>query len=404
MRGIICAIAAAVLASTLAMPAGYQPAFAQDTATADSEIPPEIPTSAFASQSALSGARLSPDGSRLAFVVRRDETTYISVYDANTRELVDGMNLGEEQDFNWFRWAGNNRLLFSMTASDVRDRYRYSRLYFMDFDRHALHPLIGPRMAYSGDDLVHIDPEGRYVLVSFAASVRETPTVWRFDLGGEEAPQPVSVETRQDGIGGWVADNAGVVRIAVGAGRFGRVRMRYRSDAQEEWQTVARTRLDDDDTLDLWDFMGLRAGSDLGYSIGVPEGGERRALMEFDFATAQPGRIVFSSPDEDVASVFFDDEGNPVSVGYSGDSFRREWLDPQIEGWRRQLGQALTGRWIDIIDIAPDRSRLLVLESGPADPGALYVFTPRRKAAGSVRRIPATGSCRAAGRAAADQV
>lgn len=360
----------------LAAISGSAPAIAQDEPTPENEVPTEIPTSAFASESALSSAQLSPDGNRFAFSVLRGGDTFIAIYDAETLQLVDGMNLGDEQDLNWFEWAGNNRLLFSMIGSDREETYFFSRLYCMDLEARTLHPLIGRRMDYDGDDVVHIDPEGRFVLASFASSWREPPTVWRFDLGGPEAPEPVQVETRQDGVGTWIADDTGVVRIAIGGTGHGRLRMRYRSNGQDEWETVAQTRLDDEETLEFWDFMGLRAGSDMGYSIGIPEGGDRRALMEFDFATGLPGRVVFSSPTEDVASVFFDEDANPISVGYYGDDFRREWLDPQIERWRSQLDQALPGRWVTILDIAPDRSRLLILESGPADPGALYVFTP----------------------------
>lgn len=40
------------------------------------------------------------------------------------------------------------------------------------------------------------------------------------------------------------------------------------------------------------------------------------------------------------------------------------------------LGQALPQSRVTILDITDDRSRMLVLQSGPADPGALYVFTP----------------------------
>lgn len=343
---------------------------------AESAIPPFIPTSAFASQLQLRGAKLAPDGMKFAFTVVRDETTYITIYDADTRELITGANLGDEQEFNWFDWAGNNRIIFSMTGRDPRDRFSFSRLYYLDLVEHQMHPLIGRTMEFDGDDVVHIDPAGEYVLVSFATSWREPPAVWRFDLGGDEPPRPYVVQPRQPNIGGWIADDTGVVRIALGASWTGNIRMRYRSNAAEEWDTVARTRLDDNDTIDLWDFMGLRAGSDMGFSIGVPEGGERRVLMEFDFTTGRPGEIVFQSPDEDVSRVTFDENNLPIAVSYAGDDFRREWLDPQIRSHQQMLRQALPDSWVTIRDITPDRSRMLVLQSGPADPGALYIFTP----------------------------
>ncbi|WP_299324450.1 alpha/beta fold hydrolase [Parasphingopyxis sp.] len=353
---------------------------AQEPQSAEGEvgsaIPDEIPTSAFGARSELSGAQLSPDGSKFALIVTRDEATYISVYDADTHELASGLNLGSELDFNWFRWAGSNRILFSMTGRHRQDLYSFSRLYSLNTETHVMYPLIGRHMALNGDDIVHIDPDGNYVLASFATRSRRPPAVWRFDLTGDERPEPVLVQPARSNIFGYIADDTGVLRIALHLSYGGRVRMRYRSDGNGDWDTVARARLDDNDTLDLWDFMGLRAGSDQGFSIGVPDGGERRVLMEFDFATGEPGDIVFQSSEEDVSTVLFDEQRNPIAIAYAGETFRREWLDPEIQEWRRQLSAALPQSRVWILDITEDRSRMLVLQEGPTDPGALYVFTP----------------------------
>lgn len=381
MRFLHVGLFALALPFASIFPVSTAPAQEAETAAGESvsEIPPEIPTSAFGARSQLGGARLSPDGTHFALIVTRDEATYISVYDADTHELKGGMNLGSELDFNWFRWAGDSRVLFSMTGRDRRDRYSFSRLYSLNIESHVMHPLTGRNMGLVGDDVVHIDPDGEYVLVNFATQWRRPPAVWRFDLTGDERPVAELVQPAQSSIVKYIADDAGVLRIALGLSWSGRVQMRYRSDAGSAWSTVARTRLDDNDTLDLWDFMGLRAGSDQGFSIGIPEGGERRVLMEFDFTTGEPGDIVFASPHEDVSTVVLNQERNPIAVGYYGENFRREWLDPQIEQWDQQLGAALPGSRVTITDITEDRGRMLVLQEGPADPGALYVFTPSER-------------------------
>lgn len=358
-------------------------AMAQETQSAEAEvgsaIPEEIPTSAFGARSELSGAQLSPDGSKFALVVTRDDATYISVIDSDTHELAGGLNLGSTADFNWFRWAGNDHILFSMTSSDFFGFFSYSRLYALNVESDVMHPLVGEDMEPDGDNIVHIDPHGRYVLVSFATRWGRAPAVWRFDLNGEGQPEPVLIQEAQRSIDQYIADDSGDLRIALSVSRGGQVRIRYRSDGTGEFETVARARLDDPDALDLWDFMGLRAGSNQGFSIGVPEDGERRVLMEFDFTTGEAGEIVFQSSEEDVATVLFDRQRNPIAIGYEGETFRREWLDPEIEQWHRQLSDALPRSRVWILDISDDRNRMLVLQEGPADPGALYVFTPSER-------------------------
>ncbi|MBH5322172.1 alpha/beta hydrolase family protein [Aurantiacibacter sediminis] len=363
-----------------------QPAIAQDTQAAkpgnsnaeiaDNGMPDAIPLSAFSYSSALGGAQLSPDGNRFAYAVLRGGDTYIEVYDSATLQRYFRLNLGNDQDFRFFRWAGNDKLLFSMIGT-YRGQYRYSRLFYFDIERQVLNPLVSDRMAFVGDNIIHLDPAGNYLLTSFGTSWDEPPSVWRFDLTTDTPPEPVRVEQRQRRVSSWVADEAGNVRIGVGFHRRGRVQMHYRDGLDGEWERVAQARVDDEESgLDLWDFMGLRSDSDTGYSIGIPAGGERAALMEFDFSTGQPGDIVFASPDEDVASVIFDEQNNPIAVSYQGDEARREWLDPAIRDMRDQLLTRLTGPRVSILDIAADRSRMLVVEHGPAYPGALYVYTP----------------------------
>ncbi|WP_271078277.1 alpha/beta hydrolase family protein [Aurantiacibacter sp. MUD61] len=324
----------------------------------------------------MGGAQLSPDGNRFAYGVLRGGDTYIEVYDSNTLQRYFRLNLGDDQDFRFFRWAGNDKLLFSMIGT-YRGEYRYSRLFYFDIERQVLHPLVSDRMAFVGDNIVHLDPAGNYVLTSFGTSWDEPPAVWRFDLTTETPPEPVRVERPQRRVTQWVADEAGNVRIGVGFQRRGQVQMQYRDGPEAEWERVAQARVDDEESeLDLWDFMGLRSDTNTGYSIGIPEGGERAALIEFDFSTGQPGDIVFASPDEDVSSVIFDERNNPLAVSYQGDDTRRKWLDPDIQQMHEHLLTRLTGPRVRILDIAADRSRLLVVEHGPAYPGALYVYTP----------------------------
>ena len=352
------------------------PALAQD------EVPEEIPTSAFASQSQLRGAQLSPDGSKFAFTTLRDEKLFLTIYDAATRELVDGTLIGERDDFNWFRWAGNDRVLLSVHKRNSRDTYSFSRLIAYELGTHHIAPLVLRRMAFDGDDIVHIDDDGDFVLVSMERGINTWPAVYRFDLDnlGAGAPDGEMVQRPLDSVIDWVADDTGTIRMGLSRFRGGRYTLRYRSGGEGDFRSVARTRADDEDAFDFWDFSGLRAGRDTGYTFGTPEGADRNALLSFDFSKGEVGEVVFYSEDEDVSGVVLDEAGTPIGVSYSGDNFRRDWIDPEISRWRDMLDRALPDSRVTILDIADDRSRMLVLQSSPADPGALYVFTPESRA------------------------
>ena len=340
------------------------------------EAAPEIiPTSAFASRSMLQGAQLSPDGTLFAFSMQRDNANYLVIYDAATRKYVDGRNIGEELDLNWFRWAGNRRLLFSLTRLEGKNERPFSRLFYFDLDTQQAHPLALSRMAPSADRVVHVDPDGAYVLASIAPEMWTRPAVYRFDLGGDGPPQGVKVQDAHDDVQYWYADETGTVRVGYGATSNARLTFRYRPDAMSEWKRSAKERIDSDGHDD-WNFMGLHSGSDIALTRSVPEGGDRTVLREFNLATGQAGSIIFQDPDADVGDVTFDEENRPLAVGFSGDEYRREWLDPELAAQEKRLGGALPEQWVRVIDIASDRSRMLVQSSSSNDPGALYVYTP----------------------------
>ena len=96
--------------------------------SATQDIPAIIPTSAFASRSLLEGAQLSPDGRRFVFSMQQGGSSYLVVYDADTRQYLDGRNIGDEFDLNWFRWAGNDRLLFSLTSAIGKEERQHRRI------------------------------------------------------------------------------------------------------------------------------------------------------------------------------------------------------------------------------------------------------------------------------------
>ncbi|APE28300.1 alpha/beta hydrolase family protein [Aurantiacibacter gangjinensis] len=353
-------------------------------AEAASAIPAEIPTSAFAAQSQLRGAQLSPDGTMFALTSMQGGELYALVMDAETRQLVNGVKLGDQDEFNWFNWVGNNHLVFSVRLEDTRRDYTYSRLLAFELSTQTMQPLVRRNLAYDGDSIIHYDHDNAAILVAMQFDVFTFPDVYRFDLANmgadEDPPEARRVHNRDESIVQWITDNEGVIRMGVGFNRGGRVHLRYRSSEDDRWDTVARTRLDSEDAFDNWDIRGLRAGRDTAYVITKPEGADRDALMEIDLSTGELGEVVYASETEDVSEVYFNDEGDPIAVGYSGDSFRREWIDPDLRRWRDMLGDALPGSRVTILDVSDDEDRMLILQSGPADPGALYVFTPSTSA------------------------
>ena len=122
---LVAFLAAAWVA--LAWPVAGLAQQAEAAAAAGQGADAPLPVTAFTSPSQLRSARLSPDGTRLAYLTQQDGKTFIIVRDAGTLASVDGGNLGEDVDVNWFRWTGNNGLLLSLMgkASSISELVRF---------------------------------------------------------------------------------------------------------------------------------------------------------------------------------------------------------------------------------------------------------------------------------------
>ena len=98
---------------------------------AEEQRPPIIPTSAFADSNFLAGAKLSPDGGKIATRVTIKGTLWLVVLDSATLNPMSKTSIGGKTELEWFQWAGNDKLLFSISVggSFRGEDVRWTRLF-----------------------------------------------------------------------------------------------------------------------------------------------------------------------------------------------------------------------------------------------------------------------------------
>ena len=344
------------------------------TAPATEERPPLIPTTAFASRSQFSGAMLSPDGNRIAMRVPSGKLTHLSVLDAATQKPVVRSTLGEDVQLEWFRWAGNDRLLFSLSqVVEYRGgEERFTRLFMLDVTT-GLQRYVGPKkQGLTGDDVLWVDEAGRSLLLAYQPSAYKWPSVYRFSLEDAE-DGGTKVQDEIDGIWDWYADDVGTVRMGLGW-RFRKLRVLYRTGPEDKFREIAKIRPGSDKAEDqLWDVTRIVGGSDEGYVLAENDAG-RTVLQRFDYATREPLETLYEHPERDLTSAALDAKGEPLAVYFTDDRDKVVWLDPAIAKTQRQLETALDEDEVWISSRARDNSRMLVWAGGESDPGALYLF------------------------------
>jgi dipeptidyl aminopeptidase/acylaminoacyl peptidase len=335
--------------------------------------PALIPTSAFAGRSPFNGLpQMSPDGKRLAYSLTEGGKSWIGVMDIDSAELIRQVPLTDDQALRWIKWAGNDRVMISLVVT-VRVNAasgRVSRLYAVDLPTGRSY-FIGPRaQGLEGDDVIFADPDGDYVLLSLQPRLFAEPEVWRFGLDGTDT-EGTRIES-QRGIWGWIADNAGVVRVGIGFAN-NKAKIWYRKEPGEELHLIAKVRPDDDDELS--NVARLIAGSDDGFALEPGDSGHL-ALRRFNFATRELGEVVYENPEWDLSEVDLDEDGRPIAVHFTDVALRVVWLDPAMARLQASFERALgTATQVRILDRARDGSRLLVWAGSASNPGTLYTYT-----------------------------
>lgn len=354
------------------------PLSAQEVELAPASAPSDIPIEAFTGHALFQSAKLSETGSRFAFILTREKKLYLSVYDSDTRKEVITVDVGTKEGFNWFSWAGDDRVLISHSRGGYSMfGIRLSELLLLDIPKKQVGYLGFEKQGFEGDDVLYTDPAGRYIILSISETALKRPQVWRFPLDGSGEAGAVLVQKRNNQVDEWFADDTGVVRLGMSVSQRGAIKIFYRSGPDEEFERVTKVKPKDDDKLDAWDVMGIYAGSDIGYAMVEGEDG-RIILREIDYSTGELGKVVYANPSWSLTRAYFQRSKGPIGVGFSDDKPRTVWLDPVMGQYQAALEAALPGSEVTILSQAK-MDRMLVLQGGDADPGALYIFTPGEK-------------------------
>ena len=332
---------------------------------------PRITTRAFAQRGSFRDIELSPEGDKIAVWREVDGKPTILVLDTDTLQLVARLNVGEEQGIEWFRWAGNEKLLISVSAVDsyFGSEARYTRLVIGKADGSGSAFLNPKNTSLSGDDVIFLAEDGSYALVSLQRTPYHYPGVYRYDLTG--TGDVTRIMKPKEPVWSWYTDNLGTVRLGMGW-RNKRLRIYYRPNGDANLKLIAKLKEDEEDKF--WDVAQIVEGSDKGYVLDEDENG-RVGLRLFDYATREVIETVYENPDWDLESVWLK-RGEPVAAFYTDDRDQIVWFDKEYEELYAKLKAALKVEDVWVMSRSENDERMIVWAGSEADPGVLYLYTP----------------------------
>lgn len=361
-----CAASFAAAALALSSPLAAQPAAPASLAAASEPLPAE----AFAELPFLSSPLLSPDGTRIAAQVTRDGRQWLCIWTLSEPrdhppKFINVPNVDS------FAWAGDSRLIIStVSVGIVMGSGMFAigpmrRIVSDDLTNDKITPLGKPNGLFA--DVIFIDSQGRYVLVSSQETPANSPHVERIDLATGTS---VEVQRHMDGVWSWFADASGVVRVGVDY-RENRARIYYRATPEAPLtHTDTHRDLHDGSAIDSIRFL---TNTDSGVIVTNAETG-RFAVYKYDFATDTRGATIFEHPEVDVTAAIFSPDGAVDGVAFEDDRPRMHWLNPAMVQLQGAIDHTFPNKTNTIINRSRDGNRILIFSTAADDPGTFYVF------------------------------
>jgi dipeptidyl aminopeptidase/acylaminoacyl peptidase len=355
------------------LPALVAAALLSAVAAAAPASPPQplIPAAELAEQPLISGPALSPDGTKLLAMLATPERSRLGLIVIATGE-IRRFDVPGNFEIRSYRWAGDGRVLISVgkSASFAGEDFYMTRLAAYDVATRRSTFIGRESEGPQGDDIIYLDPSGRWLLLALQRSIYDTPSVFRVDLAGGGMKEVV--HARAD-VWNWYADASGVVRAGVGFDNK-QWSMVYRAAEGKGFRRVgAAGGGDGRESLGLLRFV---RDSDDGYILSGEKTG-RQALYRYNFATSTLGELVYQNPTNDVSNVLLGEDGREVRAAfYTDERDRVEWFDPKMKAIQADLDRAVPGKEAWIVSRSRDAGRLLVLVTGASDPGSYYYYVP----------------------------
>ena len=299
--------------------------------------------------------------------------------------------LGKRPDFdtNWFRWAGNNKILIGIgkIVPWYDDEAYETRLIVYDLNKMTFKFLGDPDEGLMGSDVLWVDPDGKNLLLSYQKSIYDYPSVSSVDLDTNHRTHVVDSVID---IWDWSADEDGVVRYGFGYSDNHHWQAVYRKTAADSFKVIAKGRDDKDEGADF-DILRITTGSDDGFIYDTDTKTGLKAVFKFNFATRKRGDLVFEAPANDIDSAYTTTDGKAMESAWYIDSRPRvHWWDTAMATFQGDLDKAVNGgdadgdRMARVISQSRDKTIKIVWVGAANDPGSYYLY---QDATGKMTRI-----------------
>jgi dipeptidyl aminopeptidase/acylaminoacyl peptidase len=360
---------------------------------------------AFGARASILGARLSPDGTKLATVEsdgpRGSVVKVIDLVSAGTGGGVKAVPIalatGDPERMDNCHWAGVTRLLCDVYGSALLDTGEFSyfnRIVALDADGKNMQTLQTPNRngngyGYNTFGGAVIDwntgTDGHVMMIRQyfpQFSTGNLTSQKNEGLGVDDVDsanlKTSSVEKARAQAQEYISDGVGNIRVlgvdtALTRDGYstGKTRYFYRTKIKKEWLDLS---IVDKQTAEGFDPYFVDPQLDVAYGLDKHEG--RLAAFSMTLDGMKKSTLLLARPDVDIDGfVTIGRNRRVVGITYTTDRGNVEYIDPQMKRLATALSKALPNLpLIRIVDSSQDERKLLIWAGSDVDPGRYYLL------------------------------
>ncbi len=351
---------------------------------------PRVPTEIFAQIPDVSALQLSPDARHVAFFLNRDGRRYLGIQPVNPEE-GGGILLppGENLEFNWLKWANNERLLaaynFDFLRRDFFDKTTETRLVSVSVDGQDIINMAEPKKikgrgsnlkvaeAYAQiqDDVIDYlpdDPDHILLVLNEDQDFRSGFTIRKVNVNTGK----YTTLERKGWMTDWRTDRNSEPRLAWGYNLVTNNQtpmMYYREPGADDWTEISNTPVHGNFT-----FVDFFDDSRFCY-VSAYSASDKRGLYKYDMLGHEIVEPVFLHEKYDIEGILLHPITQRIAgVSYIADKEKFVWFDEELAGHQETIDNLLKDYENRITNITEDGKKLIIRSSSPTDPGVYYLF------------------------------
>lgn len=342
-----------------------------------------IPVENFSRLPMYSKPRLSPDGTKIAYVENlKDEglSLLASVELATGERTYLTKTDNEEIKLNWFRWANNDTLIMSVVYGSKRGTTKTTetRLLAKDVKQgaEAARLLIKPRRGiYEGQhvsqfqdnviDFLPDDPE--HILVALDLDVQLQPSVYKLNIYTKKKKRLIKGKMR---IRDWITDQQGEVRVGKMLDyKSGLAKIYVRDNAEQDWKALFEYNALEDPAMSA---LGFGLDRDVLFYKAYHEG--MKSLFKINLKTMEK-TLVYHDPNYDVDGglIYSDKTRDVIGLYHAHTPSGRVYWDKDRSAFQKALDKALPETDNYLVDFSQDENVYILYSENDHIPGAYYL-------------------------------